>query len=80
MRDWNNNVRHLIGERSYGKWFGLAQVGQQYRNRPMRDWNNYVRHLIGERFYCEWFGLADVRQQEEQAIEGLEQQCTTFNC
>ena len=50
------------------------------RNRPMRDWNNYVRHLIGERFYCEWFGLADVRQQEEQAIEGLEQQCTTFNC
>ena len=29
MRDWNNNVRHLIGERSYGKWFGLAQVGQQ---------------------------------------------------
>ena len=29
MRDWNNNVRHLIGERSYGEWFGLADVRQQ---------------------------------------------------
>ena len=34
---------------------------------------------IGERSYCEGFGLADVRQQEEQANEGLEQQCTAFN-
>ena len=45
----------------------------------MRDWNNNVRHLIGERCYGKWFGLAEVWQHEEQANEGLEQQCTTFN-